>query len=157
MHGVRLVSTPPMNTAGSACNGLERSGRRMERSRKKGTALRTRKAMTTTQLRTLAARFAVLSVLSAAGVFPRLAVALGALFHFDASKPTSILYSRGADGTLHLVGAMYTMPKNAKLDRLNDRVPLSIARWHKHVNWCLPKGGDEDRWLEQKNGKPVFG
>jgi len=26
MHGVRLVSTPPRKTAGSACSGLERSG-----------------------------------------------------------------------------------------------------------------------------------
>ena len=83
--------------------------------------------------------------------------ALGAAFHFDATKPTSILYSRGADGGLHLVGAMYTMPKNVKLDRLNDRVPLSVARWHKHVNWCVPKKGDEVRWLEQKNGEPLFG
>lgn len=83
--------------------------------------------------------------------------ALGAVFHFDATKPTSILYSRGSDGSLHLVGAMYTMPKNAKLDRLNDRVPLSIARWHKHVNWCVPKNGGASRWLEQKNGAPVFG
>ena len=83
--------------------------------------------------------------------------AIGEAFRFDVAKPTSILYSRGADGKLHLVGAMYTMPKNAKLDRLNDRVPLSIARWHKHVNWCVPKKGEEARWLEQKNGKPLFG
>ena len=78
-------------------------------------------------------------------------------FRFDPSQPTSVLYKRGADGKLQLVGAMYTMPKNAKLDRLDDRVPLSIARWHKHVNWCLPKQGDEARWLETKNGKPKFG
>jgi hypothetical protein len=83
--------------------------------------------------------------------------ALGAAFHFDAAKPTSLLYTRGADGALHLVGGMYTMPKNVKLDRLNDRVPLSIARWHKHVNWCVPKMGDEARWLEHKGGAPVFG
>ena len=83
--------------------------------------------------------------------------ALGAAFHFDATEPTSILYSRGTDGSLHLVGAMYTMPKNVTLDRLNDRVPLSIARWHKHVNWCVPKKGDEARWLEHKGGAPVFG
>jgi len=76
---------------------------------------------------------------------------------FDPAKPTSILYSRGADGKLQLVGAMYTMPKNASLDRLNDRVPLGVARWHKHVNWCLPKRGSESRYLERKNGHPVFG
>jgi len=83
--------------------------------------------------------------------------ALLAGFHFDASKPTSILYKRGDDGTLHLVGAMYTMPKNAKLDRLDERVPLSIAQWHKHVNWCIPKKGDQARWMEQRDGHPVFG
>ena len=80
-----------------------------------------------------------------------------AAFHFDASKPTSVLYKRGADNQLHLVGAMYTMPKNASLKRLDDRVPLGLARWHEHVNWCLPKKGDGSRWIEQKNGKPVFG
>jgi hypothetical protein len=78
-------------------------------------------------------------------------------FRFDPAKPTSILYSRGADGKLELVGAMYTMPKNASLDRLNDRVPLGVARWHKHVNWCLPKRGSESRYLERRNGEPVFG
>jgi hypothetical protein len=80
-----------------------------------------------------------------------------AAFHFDATKPTSILYKRGDDGKLHLIGAMYTMPKNAKLDRLDARVPLSIARWHKHVNWCIPKKGDQARWTEQRDGHPVFG
>jgi hypothetical protein len=83
--------------------------------------------------------------------------AFGEAFRFDPTKPTSILYTRGADGKLHLTGAMYTMPRTAKLDRLNDRVPLSIGRWHKHVNWCLPKKGDAARWFEQKNGKPLFG
>jgi len=78
-------------------------------------------------------------------------------FRFDPTKPTSILYSRGTDGKLKLVGAMYTMPKNASLDRLDDRVPLGVARWHKHVNWCLPKKGSEARYLERKNGAPVFG
>jgi hypothetical protein len=78
-------------------------------------------------------------------------------FRFDPAKPTSILYSRGSDGKLKLVGAMYTMPKNASLDRLNDRVPLGVARWHKHVNWCLPKKGSEARFLERKDGAPVFG
>ena len=38
---------------------------------------------------------------------------LEAAFHFDPSKPTSLLYKRGPDGKLILIGAMYTMPKNA--------------------------------------------
>jgi hypothetical protein len=83
--------------------------------------------------------------------------ALLSAFRFNPEKPTSILYKRGTDGTLHLVGAMYTMPKNAKLSRLDDRVPLSIARWHKHVNWCLPKKADAARWSEMREGKPLFG
>jgi hypothetical protein len=83
--------------------------------------------------------------------------ALLAVFHFDPSKPTSILYKRSPDGTLHLIGAMYTAPKNASPARLDDRVPLGIARWHKHVDWCLPKKGDAARWMEQRDGKPLFG
>ena len=71
--------------------------------------------------------------------------------------PTWILYRTTADGKSHLVGAMYTMTKGAKMSRLDDRVPLSIGRWHKHVNWCVPKAGDQSRWLETKDGKPVFG
>lgn len=78
-------------------------------------------------------------------------------FRFDPAKPTSILYTRDAAGRFHLVGAMYTMPKRASLDKLNDRVPLSIARWHRHVNWCLPKKGDGSRMAERKNGAPLFG
>jgi hypothetical protein len=80
-----------------------------------------------------------------------------AAFRFDAAKPTSILYERGSDGRLHLVGAMYTMPKRASLDRLNDRVPLGIAHWHQHVNWCIPPKGQEARFAERRDGAPVFG
>lgn len=80
-----------------------------------------------------------------------------AAFHFDPAKPTSILYKRGGDGRLRLVGAMYTMPRRARLDRLNDRVPLGIARWHQHVNWCLPPKGKESRFAERRNGEPMFG
>jgi hypothetical protein len=83
--------------------------------------------------------------------------ALLAALRFDPAKPTSVLYKRGSDNTLHLVGAMYTMPQTASMDRLDDRVPLGLARWHEHVNWCVPKEGDVARWLEHKNGKPVFG
>lgn len=83
--------------------------------------------------------------------------AFASAFRFDPSKPTSILYRRGDDGRLRLIGAMYTMPKNATLERLDARVPLGIARWHKHVNWCVPKKGDQARWTELRDGHPVFG
>jgi|SRR5579862_1392374 len=60
-----------------------------------------------------------------------------ASLRFDASQPTSLLYRKTADG-YELVGAMYTMPKRASEDQLNERVPLSIAMWHLHTNLCVP-------------------
>jgi hypothetical protein len=32
---------------------------------------------------------------------------------------------------------MYTAKKDATEDELNARIPLSIAQWHAHVNFCL--------------------
>lgn len=78
-------------------------------------------------------------------------------FRFDAEKPTSILYERAQDGTLRIVGAMYTAPKRVDAAKLDERIPLSIARWHQHVNWCIPKRGEEKRWLERFEGLPLFG
>ena len=79
-------------------------------------------------------------------------------FRFDPARPTSLLYKRGADGGFRLVGAMYTAPARASSEALDKRVPLSVARWHLHTNWCVPgRGADKSRWLETRNGKPVFG
>ncbi|HXH68206.1 MAG TPA: hypothetical protein VNI81_13465 [Candidatus Limnocylindrales bacterium] len=58
-------------------------------------------------------------------------------FTFDPARPTSLLYKKTADG-YELVGAMYTMPKRASEEQLNDRVPLSVATWHLHTNLCMP-------------------
>ena len=58
-------------------------------------------------------------------------------FRFDPAQPTSLLYKKTATG-YELVGAMYTMPKRATEDQLNERVPLSVAHWHLHTNLCLP-------------------
>jgi len=60
-----------------------------------------------------------------------------AAIEFDASRPTSLLYRKTSSG-YELVGAMYTMPKRATEDELDQRVPLSIAMWHLHTNLCLP-------------------
>ena len=60
-----------------------------------------------------------------------------AAFTFDAARPTSLLYKKTATG-YELVGAMYTMPKRATEEQLNERVPLSIATWHLHTNLCMP-------------------
>ncbi len=56
-----------------------------------------------------------------------------------------------------LVGAMDTAPKGFSENDLDKRVPLSVAQWHKHVNWCLPPKGDQSLWLAKKNDRPVFG
>lgn len=65
---------------------------------------------------------------------------LGA-FTFDPEKPTSLLYKRtGRQYTL--TGAMYTAPARATEEQLDERVPLSVARWHMHVNICLPPNGN---------------
>jgi hypothetical protein len=58
-------------------------------------------------------------------------------FTFDPARPTSLLYKKTADG-YELVGAMYTMPKRASEEQLNERVPLSVATWHLHTNLCTP-------------------
>jgi hypothetical protein len=73
-----------------------------------------------------------------------------AQFTFDAAEPTSLLYKRTADGGYELVGAMYTAPKRATEDELNQRVPLSIARWHKHLNLCFPKRGTDPMSVDWK-------
>jgi hypothetical protein len=83
--------------------------------------------------------------------------ALRNVFRFDPAKPTSLLYTRNARGDFVLVGAMYTAPKGHSAEELNKRVPLSVAQWHKHVNWCLPPKGEQARWIETRNGRPVFG
>jgi hypothetical protein len=55
---------------------------------------------------------------------------------FDPSKPTSLLYKKTADGGYRLVGAMYTDRVDATEDEIDARIPLSIARWHQHINFC---------------------
>jgi hypothetical protein len=61
--------------------------------------------------------------------------------HFDPLKPTSLLYKKTPDGGYQLVGAMYTDRVSANEDELDDRIPLSIARWHQHVNFCKAPAG----------------
>lgn len=83
--------------------------------------------------------------------------ALEEAFRFDPAKPTSLLYRKDPTGTFVLIGAMYAVPKRFTIEQLDARVPTSIARWHKHVNWCVPPRGAGQRWLERRNGEPVFG
>jgi hypothetical protein len=61
-------------------------------------------------------------------------------FTFDPAKPTSLLYRKRGSG-YDLVGAMYTAPRWFTEGQLHERVPLSVAAWHAHVNICLPPQG----------------
>jgi hypothetical protein len=58
---------------------------------------------------------------------------------FTPERPTSLLYEK-APGGYRLIGVMYTAPADATENELNQRIPLSAAKWHQHVNVCLPQG-----------------
>jgi hypothetical protein len=72
-----------------------------------------------------------------------------AMFKFNPTRPTSLLYKKTAEG-YQLTGAMYTAPARASAIALNERVPLSAARWHLHVNICEPPGGmtEKTNWMK---------
>ncbi len=67
--------------------------------------------------------------------------ALESRSHFDPAKPPSLLYKKTADG-YKLVGVMYTDRVDASEDDLNQRIPLSIAHWHQHINFCRAPIGE---------------
>jgi hypothetical protein len=70
-----------------------------------------------------------------------------ARLRFDPLKPTSLLYKKTADGGYELVGAMYTDRVDATEDELNERAPLSIARWHQHINFCKAPTGQQTAYF----------
>jgi hypothetical protein len=55
--------------------------------------------------------------------------------HVDYGHPGSILYKRTAEG-LTAVGVMYSAPVNATAQQLDAIAPLSVATWHRHVDFC---------------------
>ena len=61
---------------------------------------------------------------------------------FDLAHPSALLYKKVADG-YQFVGVMYSAPANVTAEELNQRIPISIAPWHLHVNFCLPAGDTE--------------
>jgi hypothetical protein len=63
--------------------------------------------------------------------------------HFDPLKPTSLLYKKTADSGYELVGAMYTDRVDATEEELDGRIPLSVARWHQHINFCKAPAGQK--------------
>src|SRR5512147_1613410 len=83
--------------------------------------------------------------------------ALAERLRFDPAAPTSLLYRQDSTGGLALIGVMYSDAPGTALEELDRRVPLSIARWHQHVNLCLPPLGALARWRDSSGGRPVFG
>lgn len=63
-----------------------------------------------------------------------------AALHFNPEHPTSLLYEKNGND-YKLVGVMYTAPKRLTEDQLDERIPLSVAQWHEHVNFCKAPAG----------------
>ena len=60
--------------------------------------------------------------------------------HVDYDHPGSLLYKRTSQG-MQIVGVMYTAPQDATPQQLNAIAPLSVATWHRHVDFCgAPRG-----------------
>jgi hypothetical protein len=55
--------------------------------------------------------------------------------HADYEHPGSILYKRTPAG-MQAVGVMYTATQDSTPEQLNSVAPLSIATWHRHVDFC---------------------
>jgi hypothetical protein len=73
---------------------------------------------------------------------------------FDPRKPTALLYRRTRTQQYKLEGVMYTASPDATEDELNQRIPLSVARWHRHTNFCE---APEDRARDYQAAHPKFG
>ena len=77
---------------------------------------------------------------------------------FNPEHPTSLLYEKHGDD-YKLVGVMYTAPKRLTEDELDQRIPLSIAQWHEHVNFCRPPADmtPADKWKALLGPDAKFG
>jgi hypothetical protein len=53
----------------------------------------------------------------------------------DYRQPGSILYRRTPEG-MKAVGVMYTAPRDSTPEQLDGIAPLSVATWHRHVDFC---------------------
>jgi hypothetical protein len=74
-----------------------------------------------------------------------------ARLRFDPAEPTALLYKKTENG-YELEGAMYTAPKGMSEAQLNERVPLSVAQWHAHINLCFPPEGTMRRMNRRQFG-----
>lgn len=70
---------------------------------------------------------------------------------FDPAEPTALLYRKSGEG-YELEGAMYTAPRDMSEDQLDERIPLSVAQWHAHVNICFQPDGSRRRMTRKQFG-----
>jgi hypothetical protein len=73
---------------------------------------------------------------------------------FDPTKPSSLLYFKTPTQRYKLEGVMFTDRPSATEDELNERIPLSIARWHEHTNFCAAPA---DKVKDYHGNHPKFG
>ena len=73
---------------------------------------------------------------------------------FDPARPTSLLYYRTPQQKFKLEGVMYTDRNDATEDELNQRIPISIVRWHKHTNFCAAPANKVKQYF---GDRPKFG
>ena len=78
--------------------------------------------------------------------FTNYGYAAEARFGFNPEHPTSLLYEKRGDG-YKLIGVMYTAPKRFTEEQLDERIPLSVAQWHEHVNFCAPPADQRQNLL----------
>jgi len=52
---------------------------------------------------------------------------------FDPTKPSSLLYYQTPTQRYKLEGVMFTASPSSTEDQLNQRIPLSMVRWHEHT------------------------
>jgi hypothetical protein len=85
--------------------------------------------------------------------FTNYSYAFEAALRFNPDHPTSLLYEKHGDD-YKLIGVMYTAPKRFTEEQLDERIPLSVAQWHEHVNFCMPPA---DKRSDLLNQHPQFG
>jgi hypothetical protein len=78
-------------------------------------------------------------------------------FRLNPDHPTSLLYEKTPGRGFKLVGVMYTAPANASREELDSRLPLSIAQWHLHTNFCRAPLGRESEYFGPRAKFGLFG
>jgi hypothetical protein len=76
---------------------------------------------------------------------------------FDPTRPSSLLYRQTPTQRYKLEGVMFTDRPDATEDELNDRIPLSIVRWHEHTNFCAAPANRVKEYLGQHPKFGMFG